>query len=62
MLGLILFLIAVLIVILIVRLIVQAITPDPRITQIAMLVVALIVLLWLFGGGGWAPIYTWRLR
>jgi hypothetical protein len=30
--------------------------------QIAMLCVLLIALVYLFGGGGWAPVYGWRLK
>lgn len=60
MIGLILFLIVLLILIYIVRLVISALGLPAPITQICYLLFALIVILWLFGAGGYHSVYSWR--
>jgi hypothetical protein len=54
--GFLIFLVAVLIAVLIVKAIIEVTVDPPQravFTKIAMLIILLVALLWLFGGGGW---------
>lgn len=61
MLGLLVFLIVLLLVVYVVKLIIDQLALPGNVRTIAYLILALFVLLWLFGGGGWGHVYGWRL-
>ena len=60
MLGLILFLVFVLLLIYVMKEIIAALSLPPNIQRVAYLLLTLLVVVWLFGFGGWPHVYGWR--
>ena len=60
MLGLIAFLIGLLIVVILINMICDQFSIVPKIRLVVFLVLALLVLMWLVGAGGWNSVYGWH--